>query len=101
MTAAELLFDDAGPVGVGQEDVVVVGQEPGRRVGVGIGARGPGEIEELGAPLVAEDAQARPQALDALLAPLEPRPDLHVPDAGRAETAQVAQQHPIGRARAL
>ncbi len=51
---------EPAPVGVGEEDVVVLGQEPRRGRGRGIGSRGVRDVEELAARLVAEHREARP-----------------------------------------
>ena len=59
-----VLLDDSRTVGVGHEDVVVLGQEARGRGRRRVGQRGAGQVEQLGAALVAEAAQARAQALD-------------------------------------
>ena len=84
----------------GTEDVVVLGQEAHRRGRRGR-PRGVGEVEELHAALVAEGAQAGPQALHHLAQPRQPAPRLHVADRGRAEGAEVAEHEVIERRRLL
>src|SRR5215211_7349830 len=57
------VVDDPRAIGVGDEDVVELGQEAWRRGRAGIGQRGVGQVEELAAGLVAEGAQPRAQPL--------------------------------------
>ena len=45
---------DVGAVGVGQGDVVVLGEEADRGRGVGVGPGGVGEVEQLPAGLSSE-----------------------------------------------
>ncbi len=72
---------DAATVGVGEQHVVVLGQEARRRGGVGIRPRRVGQIEELLSVLIAEDAQARAQPLGHLAQSGDTAPSLHVLDA--------------------
>ena len=59
-------------VGVAEQDVVVLGQEPGRGGRVRVGSGGVGQVEQLAAPLVPERPQVRPEAVDDLPEPGEP-----------------------------
>ncbi|OLB96509.1 MAG: hypothetical protein AUI15_14060 [Actinobacteria bacterium 13_2_20CM_2_66_6] len=47
-----------------QKDVVVVGEEPDRRVDLPRGSRSSRQVEELLAPLIVEHLELRPQALE-------------------------------------
>ena len=88
---------NAAAVGVGEQNVVVLGQEARRRGGVGIWPRRVGQVEELLSVLVAEDAQARAQPLDHLAQPGEAAPGLRVLDAGGAVRPEVADDHLVRR----
>jgi hypothetical protein len=97
-----LVGDDPGPVGVRERQVVVVVEVPGGCRDVGIGTRRVGQVEQLGAGLVPERGQARPQPLDDLGEPGQAGPGLlqvdEVPD--RVEDRQLAaaqQQLPVER----
>ena len=56
--------DDARAIVVGEEDVVVLGQEAGRSRGLRIGARGLREVEELAAARVPERPEPRAEPVD-------------------------------------
>jgi hypothetical protein len=86
-----LLGDDAGAIGVREDEVVELGQEARRSRGVGVGHWCVGEVEELFPALVAEDAKARPDTFDHLAEPGQALPGLYVLDCGRAERPEVAQ----------
>src|ERR671911_753674 len=88
---AVLLGDDAGAIGVREDEVVELGQEARRSRGVGVGHWCVGGVEELFPALVAEDAKARPDTFDHLAEPGQARPGLYVLDCGRAERPEVAQ----------
>ena len=96
-----LLLDDPRAVGVGHEDVVELGQEARGRGRRGVGERGAGNVEQLGAALVAEAAQARAQAVDHRAHAGQARPRADIGDAGRPEGGEVAQDGLVGRAVAL
>src|SRR5918994_1025147 len=88
---AVLLGDDAGAIGVREDEVVELGQEARRSRGVGVGHWCVGQVEELLPALVAEDAKARPDTFDHLAEPGQSRPGLYVLDGGRTERPEVAQ----------
>src|SRR5829696_916050 len=88
---AILLGDDAGAIGVREDQVVELGQEARRSRSVRVGHWGVGHIEEFFPALVAEDAKAPPETFDHLAEPAQARPGLHVLDGGRAERPEVAQ----------
>ena len=89
--------DEAGPVGVREEHVVVLGEEAGRRRDVRVGPRRIGEVEELAAGAVPERHETRSQPLDHLADPRQAAPRRHVRDRCRAERAQVAQHDVVER----
>ena len=89
--------DDPRAVVVGEERVVEVGQESGRRRRVRVGERPVGEVEQLTAILVPARAQARPQRFDHLAQLRQPGPRLHVPNSGGTERAEVAKDHVLRR----
>src|SRR5919106_1808460 len=88
---AVLLGDDAGAIGVREDEVVELRQEARRSRGVGVGHWCVGQVEELFPALVAEDAKARPDTFDHLPEPGQSRQGLYVLDGGRAERSEVAQ----------
>src|SRR5215208_2570029 len=88
---AVLLGDNAGAIGVREDQVVELGQEARRSRGVRVGQWGVGHIEEFFPALVAEDSKARPETFDHLAEPSQSRPGLYVLDGGRAERPKVAQ----------
>lgn len=61
--------DDAGAVGVGEEQVVELGQEARRGRGVRVGARRVGEVEEFGAAGVPEGDETGAQPLEGVPEP--------------------------------
>src|SRR5215203_21444 len=63
---AILLGDDAGAIGVREDQVVELGQEAWRSWGVRVGHWSLGHIEEFFPALVAEDAKAPPETFDHL-----------------------------------
>src|SRR5829696_5823309 len=63
---AILLGDDAGAIGVREDQVVELGQEAWRSWGVRVGHWSLGHIEEFFPTLVAEDAKAPPETFDHL-----------------------------------
>src|SRR5215210_2348598 len=63
---AVLLGDDAGAIGVREDQVVELGQEAWRSWGVRVGHWSLGHIEEFFPALVAEDAKAPPETFDHL-----------------------------------
>src|SRR5215207_1828369 len=90
---AVLLGDDAGAIGVREDQVVELGQEARRSRSVRVGHWGVGHIEEFFPALVAEDAKAPPETFDHLAEPAQARPGLYVLDGGRAERPEVAHYH--------
>src|ERR671910_1613900 len=86
-----LLGDDAGAIGVREDQVVELGQEARRSRGVRVGHWGAGHIEEFSPGLVVEDAKAPPETFDHLAEPSQSRPGLYVLDGSRAERPKVAQ----------
>src|ERR687897_193897 len=86
-----LLGDDAGAIGVREDEVVELGQEARRSRGVGVGHWCVGQVEEFFPALVAEDAKALPDTFDHLAEPRQAGPGLYVLDCGRAERPEVAQ----------
>src|SRR5215207_2771055 len=88
---AILLGDDAGAIGVREDQVVELGQEAWRSRGVRVGHWCVGQVEEFFPTLVAEDAKARPDTFDHLAEPGQARPGLYVLDGGRAEGPEVAR----------
>src|SRR5215210_3132127 len=88
---AILLGDDAGAIGVREDQVVELGQEARRSRGVRVRHWGVGHIEEFFPALVAIDAKARPETFDHLGEPAQARPGLYVLDGGRPERPKVAQ----------
>src|SRR5215204_7569292 len=88
---AVLLGDDAGAIGVREDQVVELGQVARRSRSVRVGHWGLGYIEEFFPVLVAEDAKARPETFDHFAEPAQSRPGLYVLDGGRAERPKVAQ----------
>jgi hypothetical protein len=82
---------------VGQNQVVVLRQQPGRCGHVGAGPRAVRQVEQLPALLVGEDPQPIPHRPDDLPQPGQPRPGLHVLDGGRAERGQVPLDHDLER----
>ena len=92
-----VVADDAAPVGVGQQHVVVLGEEARRAGGVGIGTRTVRDVEELAPVLVPERTEARAEALDHLSHTGQARPRRHVRHGGRAEGGEVTQHHLVDR----
>ena len=90
---AVLLGDHARAVGVGEQQVVVLGQEAGRRGRLGVGPGRIGQVEQLAALLVGERAQPRSQPVDHLAHAGEARPRPDVGDRGGAERGEVAEHH--------
>src|SRR5829696_8020364 len=88
---AVLLGDDAGAIGVREDQVVELGQEARRSRCVRVGHWRVGHIEEFFPALVAEDAKAPPETFDHLAEPAQARPGLYVLDGGRPERPEVAQ----------
>src|ERR671910_104568 len=88
---AVLLGDDAGAIGVREDQVVELGQEARRSRGVRVRHWGAGHIEEFSPGLVAEDAKAPPETFDPLAEPSQSRLGLYVLDGSRAERPKVAQ----------
>jgi hypothetical protein len=58
------LAHDPAPVGVREEDVVEVGDQPHRHLELAVGSGSPGQIEELASGLVTERLQPWAQALE-------------------------------------
>src|SRR3712207_4985245 len=79
--------DDPGPIGVGYEQVVVLGQEAHGRRRIRVRTWRIGKIEELVAHLVVEGCQTRSQPLDNVAQPGQPAPLLDVLDRCRTECA--------------
>ena len=87
-------------IGVGEDQVVELGQKARRSQGIRVGARRLGKVEQFLAALVAEGEQARPDTFDHLTEPGQTRPRLYVVDGGRAERPEVAQYRLLeGRSR--
>ena len=97
--SAVVVGHDAGAVGVGEQDVVEVGEEARRGRGVGVGAGGVGEVVEDPAVVVAEAAQVGGELFDRAAEAGEAAPGLDVGDRGRAERGQVALDQVPGRGR--
>ena len=91
------LEEHPAPLGVREQDVVVLGQEADGRRRLRIGPRRVGQVEELAAVLVAEGPQARPEALDDLAQPGQPAPGRHVGDGRRAERGEVPEHDVVER----
>ena len=89
--------DEPAAVGMREQHVVVLGQEPRRRGDVRVRAGRPGKIEQLPSVLVAERLEARPEPLHDLAHPGQPAPGRHVGDARRAEGGEVAEHHLVER----
>lgn len=58
--------DDTGAVGVGEEQVVELGEEAGRGRGVGVGSGRVREVEEFDALFVSEGDQVRTEAFEGV-----------------------------------
>jgi len=76
---------------MGEQHVVVLGQEPGRARHLRIRARRLGQVEQLSTPLVAKASELGPQAIEDLSEPGESRPGGGVGDERRAVGTEVAQ----------
>jgi hypothetical protein len=94
---AVLLGDNAGAIGVREDQVVELGQQARRSRCVRVGQWGVGHIEEFFPALVAEGSKARPETFDHLAEPAQARPGLYVLDGGRAERPEVAQDRLLER----
>src|SRR5215210_3871524 len=90
---AVVVGDDAGAIGMREDQVVELGQEAWRRRGIWAGTRCVGQVVQPLALLVAEGTQAWPEPIDHLAEPGQARPDLDVLDGGRAERPEVAYDH--------
>ena len=89
--------DDPRAVGVAEQDVVVLGQEPHRRGRVRIRARGVRQVEQLAPALVAEGPEPRPQAVEHDAQPGQAGPRLGIHDRRRPERGQVAEDQRLQR----
>ena len=67
-----LVAEHAGAVGVAEEQVVELGQEPHRRRDVGADQRRLGQVEQLPAGLVAAGPQLAPEPVGDLAEPAQP-----------------------------
>ncbi len=90
-----LLGDHPGAVGVREEEVVEVVQQPGRGWHVRAGARRVRQVEQLPAVLSGEGDQAGAEPVHDLAEPGEARPGLHVLDGGGPERGQVTQHQVV------
>ncbi len=93
----EVFRNDAPPVLVPQQDVVVLPQQAYRSRDLGVGARCLGHVEQLPAVLVAERHEPRAQPLEHHLQSRQARPVLHVHDRGGAEGLEVAERQLVDR----
>ena len=93
---AMLVGDDPTPVGVGDEDVVELADEPWRGGRRWFRERPVGEVEELVALLVGERAQQRPQAVERRSQPGQARPRRGVADCSGSKGGEVAQDEVVG-----
>jgi len=82
---------------VREQEVVVLGEEPGRRRRVGVGTGGVGQVEELAPALVSERAKPRTEPLDHLPEPGQARPGSDVGDGRRPEGCEVAHDDLVER----
>ncbi len=90
---ADRLGNKPAAVVVGQDDIVVLGEEAGRSGRVGMGSRRVGKVVQLPAALVAEGAEPRPEPVGDLADAGEPAPGGDVGVARRAERGKVAKHH--------
>ena len=92
--------DEPVPGGVGQQDVVVLGEESRGCRSVRVGSARVGQVEQLAAPLVAERPKHRPQTVEHLTHSGQPAPRRHIGSTGRAEGGEVAHHDAVdGRVR--
>lgn len=83
---------------MGEQQVVEVVEKADRSRGVGVGAGGLGDVDELASLLVVEGDQLGAESVDDLAEPGQPGPGLDVLDRGRAERSEVALTTlPVGR----
>ena len=94
---ALLVRTEPGAIGVGQEHVVVLGEEARRRRNVGVGERRVGHVVQHPTPLVGERAQARSEPLEHLGEPGEPRPGRDIGGRRRTEGGEVAEHDLVDR----
>ena len=88
---------DPAAVGVAEQHVVVLRQEPHRRRHVRPGPGRVRQVEQLPPVLGPVRTQLGPEPVDHLGQPGQPGPVLHVGDRGRAERGQVTQDQPVRR----
>lgn len=90
--------DDAGAVGVREQQVVVLGKEARRGRDAGVRPGGVGEVEEFDAVLVLEGAELIAQPLEDRGEPGESAPGLRVLHGGGSEGGEVARHGGFRRA---
>ena len=89
---------DPSPVGVGEEDVVVVGQEANRDWGFRRGTRRLRQVEQLDSVLVAEGGQLGAELFERGTH-RQTGPGAHVGGGGGTKGGEVAKQELLGRYR--
>ena len=80
---------------MGEQHVVVLGQEAWRCRGIRVGDDAVGDVEQLASGVVVERTQLRPQSFEHLAQAGVPRPRRRVTDRCRTERGDVAQHHGV------
>ena len=87
--------NEAAAVGVGEEQVVVVVEQPDRCLDPGIGPRGVRQVDQLLPVLVLEGGQAGTESIHHLAQAGEPGPRLDVHHRRRPECGEIAEHESI------